>query len=324
MSGVSTVPRIVVLTTAIVALASLSYHAVEKPVRYGAIGKHLNGRRIALRLPAVLAALIAINISVVVPHAGAEIPATTKTGASGARVTKTVILVGDSVPQALADEFADAAAEHDYVVISATAGGCPATAVEKVYSSGARFKNNICPPVATEQDNKVEKYRPALVIWWSRYELAPRLGPDGKVLPLGSRAYRRAQQASFEKRARALTKRGARLVTVQIEPPGRALAARNPAEKQFLVGQTLLHRPDVVNSWNAFLARHKGPDVFSISIDRLVCHDAKSPCDDTLPNGETARPDGVHYSDTAGPRVASKVLEAALRIARSSRHSVVA
>ena len=151
----------------------------------------------------------------------------------------------------------------------------------------------------------IKKYRPALVIWWSRYEVGPRLGPDGKVLPLGSRAYWRAQQASFEERARALTKRGARLVTVQIEPPGPALAARNPSEKYFLVGQTLLHRPDVVNAWNAFLASHKGPTVFSISIDHLVCHDAKSPCDDTLPNGETARPDGVHYS-TAAQRVLAR------------------
>ena len=123
-------------------------------------------------------------------------------------MTKTVILVGDSVPQALSSEFADAAAEHDYVVIRATAGGTPATAVTKVYSSGASFKNNTCPQVAIEQDVKIKKYRPALVIWWSRYELGPRLGPDGKVLPLGSRAYQRAQQASFEARARALTKRG--------------------------------------------------------------------------------------------------------------------
>ena len=29
---------------------------------------------------------------------------------------------------------------------------------------------------------------------------------------------------------------------------------------------------------------------------RLVCRDARVPCDDTLPNGEAARPDGVHYS----------------------------
>ena len=114
-------------------------------------------------------------------------PATTRAGANVARLTKTVILVGDFVPQALADDFADAAAEYGYVVISATAGGCPATAVSKVYSSGKRFKNNTCPQVATEQDAKIKKYRPALVIWWSRYELAPRLGSDGKVLRLGSR-----------------------------------------------------------------------------------------------------------------------------------------
>ena len=319
VSGVSTVPRIIVLTTAIVAIASLSYHAVEKPIRYGTIGTHLNKKRIGLLLPALLAALIAINISVVVPHAGAEITVRTRAGANVARVTKTVILVGDSVPQALADEFADAASERGYVVLRATAGGCPATGISKAYSSGEKFKHDTCAKVIGEQDSRIKKYRPALVIWWSRYEVGPRLGPHGKVLPLGSRAYRRAQQASFEERARVLTQHGARLVTVRIEPPGPALADRNPSERDFLPGQTLLHRPDVVNAWNAFLARHKGPKVFSISIDHLVCHDAKSPCDDSLPNGETARPDGVHYSDKAGRRIASHVLGAALRIARLER-----
>jgi hypothetical protein len=231
-------------------------------------------------------------------------------------VTKTVILVGDSVPQALGDEFADAGARWKYVVIRATSGGCPATAVGKVLSSGQRLGKNTCPRVAIKQDTKIRQYRPALVIWWSRYELAPRLGPDGAVMPLGSTAYWRAQHAAFERRARALTKRGARLVTVQIEPPGRALAVRNPAERYFLVGQTLLHRPDLVRAWNAFLAGHRGPRVYSISIDRLVCRDTKSPCDDRLANGETARPDGVHYSERAGSRIASRILDAALRIAR--------
>jgi len=262
--------------------------------------------------------LIAINTSVVVPHAGAEIPAATKrskAGAPGAAVTKTVVLVGDSVPQALGNEFANAAAKADYVVIRATAGGCPATAVQKVYSSGARFRTNSCPKVATEQDKKIKQYRPALVIWWSRFELAPRLGPHGKVLRLGSRAYWRAQQASFEERARQLTKRGARLVTVRIERPGRALAARNPSERAFLVGQTLLHRTDMVSAWNTFLARHQGPKVFSISIDRVVCRDTRNPCDDRLRNGDAARADGIHYSDAAGRHVASRVFAAALRVA---------
>ncbi len=309
-------PRVILLATAIVAIASLSYHAVEKPFRYGTIGRHLKGRWVAVLLPAVLCALIAINTSVVVPHAGAEIAPATRQGARVAAVTKTVILVGDSVPQELSREFADAAAKRGYVGVRATSGGCPATAVDKVFSSGERVETSNCSRVAIKQDAKVKVYRPALVIWWSRYEVATRLGPDGKVLPLGSGAYFQAQKASFDKRVRALTRLGARLVTVQIEPPGPALAARNPEEKYFLVGQTLLHRSDVVKGWNALLARHKGPTVFSISIDRLVCRDAKSPCDDRLPNGETARPDGVHYSERFGPRLASQILEKALRLAQ--------
>jgi hypothetical protein len=266
----------------------------------------LDTRKVALALLAVVGPLIAIT-AVVVSRAGAE---------ASPVVTKTVILVGDSVPQSFADEFADAAANYEYVVISATAGGCPATGVGKVYSSGEPFKRNTCPNVVTEQDQKVEMYRPALVIWWSRYELAPRLARDGTLPRVGSRAYWRAQRASFEERARALTSRGARLVTVQIERPGRALAVRNPSERAFLVGQTLLQRRDVVNAWNAFLASHKGPSVYSISIDRLVCHDARNACDDTLPNGEAARPDGVHYSDAAARLLAPPILEAALRIAQ--------
>ena len=315
MSGISTMLRIIVLTTATIAAASLSYHAVERPFRYGAVGKRLKARWVVVALPIVLGTLIAINTIVVVPHAGAVIPAAAKPGATSPPVTKTVILVGDSVPQVLSKDFAAAGAKLGYVVIRATAGGCPATAVGKVLSSGKYLGKNTCPTVAAKQDAKVEAYRPALVIWWSRYELASRLGPGGKVLLLGSRVYFHAQEASFEERAAALTKLGARLVTVQIERPGQALAVRNPAEKYFLVGQTLLHRSDMVRTWNTFLARHKGPRVFSISIDRFVCHDTKTPCDDRLPNGQTARPDGVHYSDRAGPRIASHVLEAALRTA---------
>jgi hypothetical protein len=273
----------------------------------------LDGRRIAAALAAVAGTLTAIT-AVVVSRAGADASPVTKAQVSA--VTNAVLLVGDSVPQAFGNEFADAAAQHDYVVIRATAGGCPATGVEKVYSSGERFKKNACRRVVSAQDRMIETYRPALVIWWSRYEVAPRLGRHGRVLPLGSRAYWRAQRASFAARARALTSRGARLVTVQIERPGRALAARNPPERYFLVGRTLLHRRDVVNAWNAFLASHRGPTVFSISIDQLVCHDARNACDDTLPNGEPARPDGVHYSDTAARLLAPPIFEEAFRIAQ--------
>jgi hypothetical protein len=265
----------------------------------------LGGGILALALAAVLGCAIAIAAAVVAPRTGASVPA----------VTKTVLLVGDSVPKSLADELGDAAAQRGYAVVSAATGGCPATGVGKVSSSGVRFKKNTCPTVVAKQDQLVELHRPALVIWWSRYEVAPRLATNGTVLPLGSPAYWRVQQASFAKRTRALTRRGARLVAVQIERPGRALAVRNPTERSFLIGRTLLRR-DILNAWNAFLARHSGPTLYSISIDWLVCHDGKNACDDTLPDGEPARPDGVHYSDTAQRLLAPQIFEGAWRVAR--------
>jgi len=263
------------------------------------------GLATALATLSVVAAMVARADADVVPVTTTQDPA----------VTKTVLVVGDSVPKSFVTEFAEIAAKRGYVVVGAARGGCPATGVGKVFSSGKRWKN-ACRHVVDNQDAGIEKYRPALVIWWSRYEIASRLGSDGKVLPLGSRAYFRAQEASFAERVRALTRLGARLVTVQIEPPGRDLAVRNPAEKYFLVGRTLLHRRDVVKGWNTFLARHRGPTVFSISIDRLVCRDAGSPCDDRLPGGEYARPDGVHYSDTAQRLLAPQIFEKAWRAAQ--------
>lgn len=263
-------------------------------------------RRLAARtVAAVLIASMAVAFAIAVPRAGADDP----------DVTKTVLLVGDSVPHSYAEAFATVAAQRGYVVVRATQGGCPATGVEKVYSSGERFKRNTCPRVVTAQDAMVEAFRPALVIWWSRYEIAPRLGADGKVLPLGSKAYWRAQQSSFRGRVSALTSLGAKLVTVQIERPGRALAVRNPSEKAFLIGQTLLRRKDIVNAWNGFLAGHKGPTVLSVSIDGLVCRDAKRACDDRLQTGEPARPDGIHYSPEARELLAPAIFDAVWKAA---------
>ena len=248
-----------------------------------------------------MGAAAAVLITIAVGGAsGTGASASPGTTTDVAPVTKTVMVVGDSVAKLFSPDFAQEAAKHGYALVSAARGGCPATGVAKVFSSGKPWKRHTCSPaVVNEQDAMVDKYRPALVIWWSRYELAPRVGPTGRVLPLGSKAYFHAQESSFDVRVAALTRFGARLVTVQIEPPGPDLAVRNPAEKYFLVGQTLLHRPDVVNGWNAFLARHKGPKVFSISVKHLVCHDNRIPCDDRLPSGQPARPDGVHYSQTA-------------------------
>lgn len=246
-------------------------------------------------------------------HAGAKIAAAK--AAQPPSVTRTVLVVGDSVAKMYSGYFAVEAARRGYSVVEAAWPGCPATGVAKVYSSGKPFRHSCWPKVARAQDALVQEYRPALVIWWSRYELAPRKAANGKMLHLGSKSWFRMQESSFDQRVAALTRLGARLVTVQIEPPGPDLAVRNPGEHYFLVSHALLHRQGVVNGWNAFLASHRGPDVFSISIKHLVCHNDKVPCDDTLPDGMSARPDGVHYSPTAMRLFAPLIFDKIWRVA---------
>jgi hypothetical protein len=55
--------------------------------------------------------------------------------------------------------------------------------------------------------------------------------------------------------------------------------------------------------------------VRSISIEDVVCHDNASPCNDRLPDGTVARPDGTHYSPEAAPAVARAVIARALTTA---------
>jgi peptidoglycan/LPS O-acetylase OafA/YrhL len=305
LSGVGAVTRVLVLTLATIALASLSYHLVEKPIRYGTMSMRLDPRRIAIALPATLGALLLVNTTFVVPRAGA---------AQGS-VTRTIVLVGDSVPQRLATDLGRAASKWGYVVIAATRGSCPATGVLVVDATGKPTgAGRACPEsVPGRQDAAVARYRPALVLWWSRYEVADRQGPDGKALPVGSAAYWSAQETAFDARVQALTARGARLVAVQIERSGVGMSTRCTPTACGPLLYRLVHRTDLQDRWNTFLAGHHGPSVFSVSLARFVCRDSASPCDDRLADGSPARPDGTHYSDEAAPRVAVHVVAAALR-----------
>jgi peptidoglycan/LPS O-acetylase OafA/YrhL len=307
LSAWSAIPRDVVLTGATILLAAVSYHLVEKPIRYGSVAAFLGRGRTIVALPVTLGLLVVVNSLLVVPQAGAV---------SG-DVTRTILLVGDSVPQRLAVEFSRAAAPKGYVVMSATRGSCPATGVEVVDAEGRPTGAGLtCPQVVPKkQDAAVRTFRPALVIWWSRYEIADRLAANGKPLRVGSAAYWRAQEASFATRIAALTKFGARVVAVQIERSGRGMLTRCTPTKCGPLLRRLLDRTDLQDTWNAFLASRRFPNVRAISINRFVCHDSASPCDDRLRDGSPARPDGTHYASTAGVAVAQRIVSAALRAA---------
>jgi peptidoglycan/LPS O-acetylase OafA/YrhL len=315
LSRLSMAARASVLTVLTVALAALSYHLIEAPIRYGSLARFLVPRRTFVVVPLVLGALFLVNSSVVQPRAGATIGPVTRTTVEG--VTRTIVLVGDSVPQRLSPDLARVAAHYDYVVISATRGSCPATGVAvvdgsgKPWGAGARCATD----VPSRQDAAIAKFRPALVIWWSRYELADRVDARGRPVPFDSTAYWALQEQAFATRTAALSRDGATVVAVQIERSGLGMATRCTPAKCGPFLDRLIHATSAQDTWNAFLASHTSGGVRSISIQNLVCKDAKSPCNDRLPNGSLARPDGTHYAPAAASIVARAVIERALAVA---------
>ena len=134
-------------------------------------------------------------------------------------------------------------------------------------------------------------------------------------MTVGTAAYWRAQRKSFAERIAALTAFGAEVVTVQVERSGRGVLTRCTTSRCGPFLQRLIHDTGLLDAWNAFLAGNRLPSVHSISIDRFVCHDAASPCNDRLADGSPARPDGTHYSDRAGAAVARRIVTDALHAA---------
>ena len=319
LSGLSLVVRASVLTILTVALAALSYHLVEVPIRYGTVARFLVPSRTFVIVPLLLGALFLVNSSVVQPRAGAAIR--TVAHAHAPRTTRTIVLVGDSVPQRLSPDLARAAAAHHYVVIAATRGSCPATGVAVVGTTGRPWGAGVAcaTDVPARQDAAIAKYRPALVIWWSRYEMADRVDAHGKPVAFDTSPYWALQKHAFAARTAALTRLGATVVAVQIERSGLGMSTRcTPANcGPFL--DRLIHATAAQDTWNTFLASHKSGRVRSISIESLVCKNAKSPCDDRLPNGTPARPDGTHYAPSVAPVIARAVIDRALAAAGLSK-----
>ena len=71
LSRLGTPVRASVLTVLTVALAALSYHLIETPIRYGTVARFLVPRRMFVVVPLALGALFLINSSLVLPRAGA-------------------------------------------------------------------------------------------------------------------------------------------------------------------------------------------------------------------------------------------------------------
>ncbi len=316
-------PRRAALAVALtIALAALSYHLVETPIRTGRLA-----RVRPLRVVPIGASALAVCLGVCATLGGTPLAAVVPASAAANRGdASTVVLVGDSVIRRLMPAISPAGERRGLTVLGAARGGCPALGVVALDGQGTPIAEGRCGRVVpSEQERVVKESNPGLVIWWSRYELADRLGPNGARLRAGSPAFWAAQRADLATAIARLTANGAHLVFVETDRVGTGLASRcTPTScDPFLL--RLRDENELREKWNRILRENAAanPRVSVITMDDVYCRDEENPCDDRLPVSQgdqrpapdgsgVARPDGSHFSQAAMPAVAEALLERAL------------
>lgn len=312
-----------------IAVAALSYHLVEEPIRTGRPVRWRSRTVFAVAAAGVTACLGATALT---SQVGRPTPATVE--AQQARPAPpeapgpddapgdepqpvhvdTYLVVGDSVMRRLAPQLSQAAADRGLTLLSAARGGCPVLTVEPTPKMQA--VEECVEPVRSAQSEQLEQ-RPGTIVWWSRWELADRVDDDGRELVAGTPQFWRAQRDELRATVDRLTAGGARLVVVEIDRPG--VGINSLCSSDCTAWQRLLReRPELRATWNETLREVAAADprVSTITMDDVYCRDDASPCDDRLPIGEPssgdaplARPDGQHFSDEALPTVADALLD---------------
>ena len=289
--------RGLLVVTLSIAAASASFYLVEQRVQARRAATWLSPRRLLWVLPVVL--ILGIGTA----SAAVQSPAP-KPGS----VSQRVLLVGDSVPSRLFPAFQEVALTRGWQVENGAKGSCPAIGVAITDSQGALLNRKInCGEVIPPgQAQSIKDFSPSIVVAWSRYELADRLSDSGKHLVAGTTTFWQAQRASLRSTTDRLAKGGAKVVIVKTDRPGQGMASRcTPAEcHPFL--RRLVDQDGLRVTWNRILDQEsaRDPRLTVISIDDVYCKDAKAPCNDKLPNGTFARPDGSHFSKAYMPIVA--------------------
>lgn len=313
--------RAAVVVALTVVAAAASYHLIETPIRTGRLSRVRPLRVVPIGVTALAGCLVATATLGGTPLSRAMPAVAAQEGDAS-----TVVVVGDSVIRRLLPAIAPAGEQRGVTVLGAARGGCPAIGVVALDGYGMPIAEGRCGrTVPAEQKRVIEEADPGLVIWWSRYELADRLGPDGERLHAGTGAFWKAQRTDLARAIDRLTANGAHLVLVETDRIGVGLGSRcTPGScDPFLV--RLRDKNDLREKWNEILRERaqSDPRVDVISMDDLYCRDEVNPCDDRLPiaaHGEhsapngagVARPDGSHFSKAAMPAVADELLDRAL------------
>jgi len=300
--GVFSLGRALLVVTLSIAAAAASFYLVEQRVQARRAALWLSPRRLIWILPLILALGIGTAgaaIQTPVPEAG--------------NASKRVLVVGDSVPARLFPAFEEVALTRSWQVKNGAKGSCPAIGVPITDPRGALVNpkincGDVIPPLQTEN---IKEFKPNIVVAWSRYELADRLSDSGQHLVAGTPDFWAAQRTSLRATTDRLAQGGAKVVIVKTDRPGKGMASRcSPSAcPEFL--RRLVDQDALRVTWNRLVDQEaaRDPRIRVISIDDVYCKDNAEPCDDKLPDGTFARPDGSHFAKKYMPTVATALTD---------------
>lgn len=282
-----------------IAIAALSYHLIERPIR---TARTSSRRAVAIAMLAVGLAAGGLALRMRASH-----PPTWAGGAM--TITGTgeykVALIGDSIVRSTANAWADVALARGWTLIDGSMGGCSVASGFQLDSHGRRFSfSRKCVRENPRILGETAAQEPDLVIWQSHSEVNGILDP-GTNLPAMAQSpeHDRLVLAGWETAWQRFP--NAEFVLVELVPPNERVEDRCADDPSMCAddGSSGLY-PHLNQLLQQFASTH--PRTRFATIAQVVCPDGP-PCPREL-DGLTVRHDGYHYTPEFAPRVVSALV----------------
>jgi peptidoglycan/LPS O-acetylase OafA/YrhL len=303
-----------------VACATISYFAVELPIRRGVALRGRIALPSAVAVAGGLAAVLVIATAATTPApafatpvAGAPITILASRAVPPQRTTahepattaishapRLIGVIGDSVAMSLIPGLEVQASPRGISVASAAIPGCGATDAFSLDSAGNPFSwSDDCVTAVPElQAQLITEFRPDVVLWLSSWETSDRLVAGRAVhfgTPEGDAALLRGMTATLDR----VTAGGAHLVMLTLPPRG-----------QRQDGRTVRDDPAAIDHLDELImdfAFAHADQVQLIDFANIVCHGG-APCPNEI-DGMWMRPDGMHFTDETSVWPAARLLD---------------
>ena len=320
-SGVERVLRQAAAVALTFGIAAASYYLLERPIR-----RRASAPSPAIRIRRRRLTLIAIPISLLAV-AGISVAATNVPPVSTR--DRVMMLVGDSVPLRLSVALDGVLQARGWRLVSSTFGSCPVTGEKPAWPDGTavRDAHRCSQEIVRSQNRLIRGSDPDVVVWWDRWIISGFLTPGGGHVRSGTQRFWRIRRERLETTFDRLTRGGATVAFVAIEPPGIGATTRcTNAVCEAWISFQVDHYDDITARWNRMMSRfardHADSAVY-VSVTDAVCAFDTAPCDDRIGN-VPARPDGTHYKGRGRDLVIRTLLSrlgALVRPIRPTAHS---